>query len=80
MPEVEHPAVAVAVVEPAAVERVPEPSATALAHHEVDAQRLERRDLARVDMRGEGRCGLAVRRVRLIARLGRVHDAPFVRS
>jgi hypothetical protein len=50
VPEVEDAAVAVAVVEATAVERVPEERSFAASEHEVDAELLEDLDLAARDV------------------------------
>ena len=57
MAEIEHAPVAVAVVEPASVERVAESRPAALAHHEIQSERLVGGHLAGVDVSGERRSG-----------------------
>jgi len=66
VPEVEDAAVAVAVPVPAAAVGVLKAGALPVADDDVDADPLERPDLAAVDVGGEGRARLAAARVGLV--------------
>ena len=67
VPEVEHAAVAVAVEQPAPVERVTEARTVALAHHEIETERLERGHLPAIHVRAERGRSRGEGLVRLVA-------------